>query len=43
MPQQKETERVREIFDASAAQYDKGIAFSVGDCTPARTKPGSTC
>ena len=28
MPQQKETERVREIFDASAAQYDRGIAFS---------------
>jgi len=24
MSQQKETERVREIFDASAAQYDKG-------------------
>jgi ubiquinone/menaquinone biosynthesis C-methylase UbiE len=28
MPQQKETERVREIFDASAAEYDKAIAFS---------------
>jgi hypothetical protein len=27
MAQQKETERVREIFDASAAQYDRGIAF----------------
>ncbi len=26
--QQKETERVREIFDASAAQYDKGMAFT---------------
>ena len=28
MSQQKETERVREIFDASAAQYDKGMAFT---------------
>ena len=28
MPQQKETERVREIFDESAADYDKAIAFS---------------
>jgi ubiquinone/menaquinone biosynthesis C-methylase UbiE len=28
MAQQKETERVREIFDASAAEYDKAIAFS---------------
>ncbi len=28
MSQQKETERVREIFDASAAHYDRGIAFS---------------
>ena len=28
MSQQKETERVREIFDASAAQYDKGMAFN---------------
>ena len=28
MSQQKETERVREIFDASAANYDKAIAFS---------------
>jgi ubiquinone/menaquinone biosynthesis C-methylase UbiE len=28
MSQQKETERVREIFDASAAHYDKGMAFS---------------
>ena len=28
MPQQTETERVREIFDASAAQYDKGMAFN---------------
>jgi ubiquinone/menaquinone biosynthesis C-methylase UbiE len=25
---QTETERVREIFDASAAQYDKGMAFT---------------
>ena len=28
MSQQTETERVREIFDASAAQYDKGMAFT---------------
>ncbi len=28
MSQRSETERVREIFDASAAQYDKGMAFS---------------
>src|SRR5947209_10528688 len=28
MSQQKETERVREIFDASAAGYDKGMAFN---------------
>ena len=28
MSQQTETERVREIFDASAAQYDKGMAFN---------------
>ena len=28
MSQQRETERVREIFDASAAQYDKGMAFN---------------
>jgi ubiquinone/menaquinone biosynthesis C-methylase UbiE len=28
MAQQKETERVREIFDASAAEYDRAIAFS---------------
>ena len=28
MSQQKETERVREIFDASAADYDKGMAFN---------------
>ena len=28
MSQQSETERVQEIFDASAAQYDKGIAFA---------------
>jgi ubiquinone/menaquinone biosynthesis C-methylase UbiE len=28
LPQQTETERVREIFDASAAQYDKGMAFN---------------
>ncbi len=28
MSQQKETERVREIYDASAAQYDKGMAFN---------------
>ena len=28
MSQQAETERVREIFDASAAQYDKGMAFT---------------
>jgi ubiquinone/menaquinone biosynthesis C-methylase UbiE len=28
MSQQKETERVREIFDASAAQYDRGMAFN---------------
>src|SRR6266699_2311792 len=28
MAQQKETERVREIFDASAAHYDRGMAFS---------------
>src|SRR5204863_3009932 len=28
MSQQKETERVREIFNALAVQYDKGIAFS---------------
>jgi ubiquinone/menaquinone biosynthesis C-methylase UbiE len=28
MAEQKETERVREIFDASAAQYDRGMAFS---------------
>ena len=28
MSQQKETERVREIFDASAAEYDRAIAFS---------------
>ena len=28
MTQQKETERVREIFDASAAKYDKGMAFT---------------
>lgn len=28
MLQQKETERVRAIFDASAAQYDREIAFS---------------
>ncbi len=27
MSQQRETERVREIFDASAAQYDRGMAF----------------
>jgi len=28
MSQQTETERVRDIFDASAAQYDKGMAFT---------------
>jgi ubiquinone/menaquinone biosynthesis C-methylase UbiE len=28
MSQQTETERVREIFDASAAQYDKSMAFT---------------
>ena len=28
MSSQTETERVREIFDASAAQYDKGMAFT---------------
>jgi len=28
MSQQKETERVREIFNASAAHYDRAIAFS---------------
>jgi ubiquinone/menaquinone biosynthesis C-methylase UbiE len=28
MSQQTETDRVREIFDASAAQYDKGMAFT---------------
>ncbi len=28
MSQQKETERVREIYDESAAQYDRAIAFS---------------
>src|SRR5881227_1261188 len=28
MSQQTETERVREIFDVSAAQYDKGMAFN---------------
>ncbi len=28
MAQQSETERVREIFDASAAQYNKGMAFA---------------
>ena len=28
MSQQSETERVREIFDESAAQYDKGMAFN---------------
>ncbi len=28
MSQQKETERVREIFDASAVRYDKGMAFT---------------
>ena len=28
MAQQKETERVREIFEASAAHYDRVIAFS---------------
>ncbi len=28
MSRQKETERVREIFDVSAAHYDKAIAFS---------------
>lgn len=28
MSQQTETERVREIFDASAALYDKGMAFN---------------
>ena len=28
MSPQKETERVREIFDASAAHYDRAIAFS---------------
>jgi len=28
MSQQKETERVRELFDASAAHYDRAIAFS---------------
>ncbi len=28
MSQQAETERVREIFDASAAGYDKGMAFT---------------
>ncbi|MBV9712914.1 MAG: methyltransferase domain-containing protein [Ktedonobacteraceae bacterium] len=28
MAQQTETERVREIFDASAAEYDRGIAFA---------------
>jgi len=28
MSQQKETERVREIFDASAVHYDKGMAFT---------------
>ena len=28
MSQPTETERVREIFDASAAQYDKGMAFN---------------
>jgi ubiquinone/menaquinone biosynthesis C-methylase UbiE len=28
LPQQTETERVREIFDASVAQYDKGMAFT---------------
>lgn len=28
MPQQTETERVREIFDVTAAQYDKGMAFT---------------
>jgi len=28
MPQQQETERVRDIFDASAAEYDKGITFA---------------
>jgi ubiquinone/menaquinone biosynthesis C-methylase UbiE len=28
MSQQKETERVREIFEASAAQYDRAMAFN---------------
>src|SRR5690349_6866537 len=28
MAQQKETERVREIFEVSAAHYDRAIAFS---------------
>ncbi len=28
MSQQTETERVREIFDASAVRYDKGMAFT---------------
>jgi len=28
MPPQMETERVRKIFDASTAQYDKGMAFT---------------
>jgi hypothetical protein len=28
LPQQKETERVREIFDTSASQYDRGMAFN---------------
>src|SRR6266513_4154802 len=28
MSQQKETERMREIFDASAVHYDKGMAFT---------------
>jgi ubiquinone/menaquinone biosynthesis C-methylase UbiE len=28
MSPQNETERVREIFDATAAQYDKGMAFT---------------
>src|SRR5215831_16954038 len=28
MPSQTETERVRQIFDASAAEYDKSMAFN---------------
>lgn len=47
MPKQTETERVREIFDTTAAQYDKGMAFTeklfLGDgrawvCAQARGK-----